>query len=92
MNKVILRTLLICIAIPTVLTLMAMTTGGFRANEILPSFGIAFFIAAILYIIPAIILTIIESSRKVGQGMLLATGVLLLVGFSFCSTQPISFH
>lgn len=91
MNKKVLRTLLVCCIIPPVIGLMFFMSDP-RKSEFFPMMGLSFLTGFIILILPAILLTIIQSSREYGKGMLLACGVMLLVGFSLCSIQPLNFH
>jgi hypothetical protein len=93
MNKTILRTLLICIAIPVGLFFISFLLNP-SANDALLVLGLILFLAGLVYIIPGIILALVKDdrTRNVGKGMLLSVALLLLVGFSVCSTQPISFQ
>ena len=89
MNKTVLNTLLVCIAIPLVFGVV----GSFDSFGELPIIlGLAFVIAGLLYILPGIILALIKERRQVGKGMLLSSAVLLLIGFSLCNMQPLNFH
>ncbi|HMP94596.1 MAG TPA: hypothetical protein PKD90_17075 [Phnomibacter sp.] len=95
MSKAMKTTLLVCCAIPFGFGLMFAIQeflSGTSRNESIPIFGLCFIIAGAIYILPAIILAIINNTRQVGLGMLLASGLLLLVGFSLCTIQPVNFH
>lgn len=93
MNKTILRTLLICIGIPLGLFSISFLLNP-SAHDLLTVLGLLLCLAGLIYIIPGLILALVkdERTRNVGKGMLLSVALLLLVGFSVCSTQPISFQ
>ena len=91
MNKTIIRTIAVCIAIPIGFFVIFFAPNP-RAADIMPGLGLAFSIAGLLYIIPGVVLVISKRSRQIGQGVLLSVALLLLVGFSFCSMNPISFQ
>jgi ABC-type transport system involved in multi-copper enzyme maturation permease subunit len=91
MNKVVIRTVLVCFAIPLVLFCVSfIRQPGY--NDFVSGLGLAFSVAGLLYIIPGIILAIIKQSRSVGQGILLSVALLLLIGFTFCSIHPPRFN
>ncbi len=91
MNKKLLTTILVCIGIPLVLYLVgSIGSGSFDPSGL----GVSFFLAGALYFIPGLIISLIRnpSSRDIGKGMLLASALLILVGFSVCSMSSINFH
>ncbi len=82
MKKETLITIAVCFILPILFTL---ATSVGNTKDFFQILGLCFFCAALIYIIPGIILAIIESTRKVGMGILLSSALLLLVGFSVCS-------
>lgn len=90
MNKTVLNTLLVCIALPLVFAVFGSLDGN--TGDIPIILGLAFVIAGLLYILPGIILVLIKERRQVGKGILLSSALLLLVGFSLCSMQSMNFH
>jgi hypothetical protein len=90
MNKQVLNTLLVCVAIPLVFGVLGSIGGNVKDLPII--LGLAFVIAGALYLLPGIILALIKDKRFVGMGMLLSSAVLWLIGFSLCSTQSINFQ
>ena len=91
MHKTVLRSLLVSLLIPWLFVGVLATSGG-SDNDFWASVGLAFIIATPVYLLVGIVLVIIEASRRVGQGVLLAALGLLVLGFSICSTQTFSVH
>lgn len=88
MDKKVLKTLLICIAIPLVFG--GIGSVGQSVGDVPIMLGLSFMVAGLLYILPGIILAIIKDQRLVGMGMLLSSAVLLLIGFSLCNIRSMA--
>ena len=93
MNKATIRTMAVCIGIPLLLWIFTFVSSP-SASDTWTVLGLIFICLGLLYIIPGIVLVLIKdtNSRNVGKGMLLSVALLMLVGFSVCSVNPVSFH
>jgi len=57
--------------------------------------GLGFFIAGFIYLQPGLIISVLKDTNgyaQVGKGVVLASAILMLLGFSMCSVSPLSFH
>lgn len=50
------------------------------------TFGIATVLLMLVFFVIGLIMVSIQNTRDVGRGILIASGILLLIGFSVCST------
>jgi hypothetical protein len=91
MNRKFFLSLLACIALPSLVYVMY--TGAGRTNW--PGLGLAFFIAGFVYLQPGLIISVIKDTKgykQVGKGVVLASAILMLLGFSICSVSLLSFY
>ena len=93
MNKTTLTTLSICVGLPLLLWFLTFISNP-SAKDVWSVLGLIFLVLAFLYLLPGFILVLVknERSRDIGKGMLLSVALLMLVGFSVCSANPVSFH
>jgi cell division protein FtsW (lipid II flippase) len=62
--------------------LFAWNSRGFDAG----TFGVATVLLMFVFFIIGLIMSLIKNTRDVGKGILIASGILLLIGVSVCSS------
>lgn len=62
--------------------LFAWSSRGFDKT----TFGVATVLLMFIFFVIGLIMALIQSTRDVGRGILIASGILLLIGISVCST------
>ncbi|MBC7866173.1 MAG: hypothetical protein H7X88_01455 [Gloeobacteraceae cyanobacterium ES-bin-316] len=81
------KTIIICFAIFGIIALALLLVGD-REKGIM--IGLSGLLLSILYLVVGVILCIRASSREVGKGMLISSGLLLIIGLSVCSVNPLN--
>ncbi|MEO5944621.1 MAG: hypothetical protein ABIP30_11005 [Ferruginibacter sp.] len=64
----------------------------FGDREKFSMIGLTGFLLGIGYFLIGLLLTFFPSTRQVGKAMLIASGVLLLIGVSVCSIAPLAMN
>ncbi len=82
MNKPAKMSLLVCSLIFAAIAIAILVGGGGDAGAFV---GLGALIFSALYLFIGIILVLLPDTRDAGKGMLLTSGILLLVGFAVCS-------
>jgi hypothetical protein len=77
---------LINVACIFAIALLAALSGGKEA------FGVIPVILSFFEFLLAILLVIFSRTRRVGQIMLAASGIVFLIGLGICSVFPLNFH
>jgi ABC-type transport system involved in multi-copper enzyme maturation permease subunit len=88
MNKV-LRSALITIAI---VEAIAFGQAVMNRDPDMASAGLINILLSLVLFFVGLILVIIKSTRSLGAGMLIGSGLLFIIGFSVCSNTSTSFH
>lgn len=89
MNKTFKTAFIICTSIAVLGALLALVSDD---RYKLANAGLLLLLFAVLYFFLGLILLIPKQARKAGQAMLLCSVIILVIGFSICSTASYSFH
>ncbi len=81
--------ILICL---TLYAVIAAITFALNDAEILANIGLFGLLLSVFYLIAGIIAVCFTITRKFGQGILLCSGIVLVIGISVCSYSPYRFH
>lgn len=87
MNRTILSAIIAIAAVE--LIALAQAAGD---NQFGATFGLVSILGTLICLVGGVILCIFPTSREVGKGLLIAAGVLFLIGLSVCSTARYSFR
>jgi FtsH-binding integral membrane protein len=82
MNKV-WKTTLITLALPAVMSLLLLLPSGNSEWQIGVLIFLLFYLLAAL--LAGIIVIAVGKNKEIGQGILMASGIILVIGFSVCS-------
>jgi hypothetical protein len=77
------RTTIIAILLVQVLVCIIVASSGW--NSFVRTFGLYNFLLGLFGFVPGLTLALIKETRAVGQGILIACGIMLVMGFATCS-------
>lgn len=83
------KTLIYCFSIYGFIALCLLLFGD---KEKFSMIGLSGLLLAVGYFLIGVISIIFSGGRKVGQAMLLAAGIILLIGISICSIAPLTMN
>jgi hypothetical protein len=72
--------------------IVSLSSGNHTRSDFAFSFGFINLIGTFLCLFTGIVLCLINDTRETGKGLLLASGILLVIGLSVCSQASIAFH
>ncbi len=75
-----------------IFALICLSVIGIADGDTLQMIGLFGVLLSVLYLLIGIILCIPASSREVGKGILLSSGIILVIGLSVCSQMKMNFH
>jgi len=86
------KIVLICVGIHIAITfLLSLILGGFNANDYMILFGLTGIFVGILLLVIGLI-ALFAKDKRFAQGFLLSAGIILLLGFLFCSESKLKTH
>lgn len=83
------NTLLICFSIYGFIAVAFLLFGD---NEKIPMIGLSGLLLSVAYLIIGIIACIPVSGRPLGKAMLLSAGIIVLIGLSVCTLNPLNIN